>query len=192
MQRAARITWKAAGAALAVTGMFCRSSVPSLTPGVAYALMGVGVAMIGMGIAGDARSKACDTASVGVRQRYLREFLPAMGGYVVALFVSIWLLKGVEQPALRAVLALLPVPPVILAVRAIVRYIRGVDELQQRIELEAIGTATALVSMAYFSAGFLQSAKVIAIPADMAMMLVFPVTCVVYGVAKALLARRYS
>lgn len=138
-----------------------------------------------------AEQAGCDNSTSTLRRRYLREFLPAMGGYVVALGASIWLLHVVETPVLRVLLALLPVPPVALAVRAIVRYIRDSDELQRRIELEAVSAATALVSLLYFAGGLLQMAEVIDIPAGPAMFWVFPMICLVYAATKAFVSRRY-
>lgn len=134
---------------------------------------------------------ACDTGTPALRSRYLREFLPAMVGYVVTLFLSVWLLKRVDEPGLRALVALLPVPAIGLAMRAIIRYIRDVDELQQRIELEAVSFAAAFVSMLYIAGGFLQLAKVIDIPSGVAMIWVFPLVCFSYGLAKVVVARRY-
>ncbi|MGV8922225.1 MAG: hypothetical protein ACOH1L_02605 [Thermomonas sp.] len=134
----------------------------------------------------------CDSGTPALRSRYLREFLPAMAGYVVTLFLSVWLLKrGVDDPGLRALVALLPVPAIGMALRAIIRYIRDVDELQQRIELEAVSFAAAFVSMVYVTGGFLQLAKVIDIPSAVAMIWVFPLICASYGLAKMVVARRY-
>lgn len=135
----------------------------------------------------------CDTGTPALRSRYLREFLPAMAGYVITLFLSIWLLKqGVEEPALRALVALMPVPAIGMAMRAIIRYIRDVDELQQRIELEAVSFAAAFVSMVYIAGGFLQLAKVIDIPSSVAMIWVFPMICASYGLAKMVVSRRFQ
>jgi hypothetical protein len=133
----------------------------------------------------------CDESTPSLRRRYLREFTPAMVGYVVGLFVSMWLLKRVEEPVLRAIVALLPVVPVALVVRALMRYIRDADELQRRIELESVSMATALVSMLYLAGGFLQMAKVIDIPSGVAMFWVFPLVCLSYGLVKIVVARRY-
>src|SRR5690606_41353109 len=87
------------------------------------------------------RKTSCDASTPGLRRRYLREFVPAMVGYVVLLIVSMLLLKHVEDHALRAVIALLPVVPIALTLRAIVRYIRDADELQRRIDVEAMRPA---------------------------------------------------
>ncbi|MEO5630079.1 MAG: hypothetical protein ABIQ62_09980 [Thermomonas sp.] len=135
---------------------------------------------------------ACDTGTPALRSRYLREFLPAMAAYVVTLFLSVWLLKRVDEPGLRALVALLPVPAIGMALRAIIRYIRDVDELQQRIELEAVSFAAAFVSMVYIAGGFLQLAKVIDIPSGVAMIWVFPLICGSYGLAKIVVARRFQ
>lgn len=134
----------------------------------------------------------CDTGTPALRSRYLREFLPAMAGYVVTLFLSVWWLKRVDEPGLRALIALLPVPAIGLALRAIIRYIRDVDELQQRIELEAVSFAAAFVSMVYVTGAFLQLARVIDIPSGVAMVWVFPLICASYGLAKMVVARRYQ
>jgi hypothetical protein len=136
--------------------------------------------------------EACDTGTPALRRRYLREFLPAMAGYVVLLFGSLLLLKRVDEPVLRALLALLPVAPIALVMRAIIRYIRDADELQRRIELEAVSISTALVSLLYMSGGFLQAARVIDVPASAAMIWVFPLVCLCYGVAKAIVSRRFQ
>ena len=133
----------------------------------------------------------CDTAPPALRRRYLREFLPPMVGYMIALWISLVLLRQVEAEWLRALVALLPLPPIGFAMRAIVRYIRDTDELQRQIELEAVSIATALVSMLYLAGGFLQAAKVIDVPASAAMIWVFPLVCLVYGLAKVLVARRF-
>lgn len=134
----------------------------------------------------------CDAATPALRRRYMREFLPAMALYVVALCLSIWLLKRVDHVALRALVALLPVPPVGFALRAMMRYIRDADELQRRIEVEAVSIATACVSLGYLAAGLLQQARVIQVRADAAMIWVFPLVCLAYGLAKTAVSRRYA
>ena len=135
---------------------------------------------------------ACASSTPALRRRYLREFMPAMLAYVLLVLASAWLLKRVDAPWLRAVVALLPVPPIALGLRAIMRRIRDADELQRRIELEAISIATACVSLAYLGGGFLQAAKVIDIDAADAMIWMFPLVCLSYGVAKIAVSRRFS
>ena len=155
-------------------------------------LFGLGGSLVLAGVLKSRLPDMGDVSTPALRRRYMREFLPAMAAYVVMLFVSVWLLKRIDAPALRAVVALLPVPGVAMAMRAMLRHIRDTDELQRRIEVESIGIATALVSLGYLGAGFLQSAKVIDIPSSAAMIWVFPLVCVVYGLAKTVVSKRYS
>ncbi|MFR0657110.1 hypothetical protein SB719_21440, partial [Pantoea sp. SIMBA_079] len=81
---------------------------------------------------------SCAAGPPALQRRYTRDMLIGMGAYVALLVCSLLLLRHVEAPALRALVALLPVAPIALVLRAMVRFIRGVDELQQRIELEAV------------------------------------------------------
>ena len=92
---------------------------------------------------------------------------------------------------LRALVAVLPVLPIALMMGAGLRYLREIDELQRRIETEAIGIASLLVALLYFAGGLLQKAKVVDLDAAMAMIWVFPLLCAAYGIAKMVLARRY-
>ena len=125
-------------------------------------------------------------------RRYLRALWPIMVGYSLTLFLSIWLVKrGIDSVPLRAVVAVLPVLPIALLMRAALRYLREIDELQRRIETEAIGIASLLVSLLFFAGGLLQKAKVVDIDAAVAMIWVFPLLCLAYGLAKMVLAKRY-
>lgn len=134
----------------------------------------------------------CDSATPALRRRYLREFLPPMAAYVLLVLLSVWLLKRIDAAPLRALVALMPLPPIAFALRAIMRFIRDADELQRRIELEAVSISTAFVSFAYLTGGFLQSARVIEVRAADAMLWVFPLTCLAYGVVKVVVSRRYG
>ena len=108
-----------------------------------------------------------------------------------------WLARGRSRRLawlrvpLRALVALLPVPPIALVMHAFLRYLRQVDEFQRRIELEAIGVGALVVSMLYVVAAFLQIGKVIDVPASAAMIWVFPSMCIGYGLGKFLAHRRY-
>ena len=164
------------------------SPLPDFATGMLY---GTGFGLLFAAILRWRLPEGCDDSTPGLRRRYLREFTPGMVGYVLALFASLWLLKHVDDPLLRALVALLPVPPIALVMRALIRYIRDADELQRQIELESVSLATALVSMLYLSGGFLQMAKVIDIPSGVAMFWVFPLVCLSYGLVKTVVARRY-
>ena len=125
-------------------------------------------------------------------KRYLRALWPILVGYSISVFLSVWLIKrGIESVPLRALVAVLPALALLLMMRAALRYLREIDELQRRIETEAIGIASLLVSLAYFAGGLLQKAKVVDIDSAAAMIWVFPLLCAIYGIAKMVLTRRY-
>ena len=125
-------------------------------------------------------------------RRYVRALWPIMVGYSLTLFLSIRLIRrGIESMPLRALVAVLPALAIVLVMRVALRYLREIDELQRRIETEAIGIASLLVSVLYFAGGLLQLAKVIDIRAGVAMIWVFPLLCAIYGIAKMVLTRRY-
>lgn len=132
-----------------------------------------------------------DAVPKALSLRYRREMLPAMAGYVLAVLAWKRTLHLFEATWLRVLLALLPALMVLGVLRAFVRYVRDSDELQRRIELEAGAIAGLLVSAGYLAAGFLQSADLIAIPAKVAMLWVFPMLCFTYGITKVVIARRY-
>lgn len=180
----------AAGAAV-ISGVLFQLMRQSPGPMIAGIFAGLTIGLLFAALLRWQLPDACDSAPPQLRKRYSREMMVAMGGYAVLLFTSIWLLKYVDTTGLRAVIALLPVPPIALMLRAMIRYIRDADELQQRIELQAVSFATAFVSLLYLSGGLLQTARVLDVPASAAMIWVFPLVCLGYGLAKIVVARRY-
>lgn len=163
-----------------------------LEPTAGWAAAAILLSAVAIGaVAATRREAACSAAPAALQRRYTREVLVGMAVYMVLLFASLLLLRHVDAPALRGLVALLPAAPIAFVLRAMVRFIRGVDELQQRIELEAICIAAALVSFVYMTGGFLQMARVIDVPSGLAMLWVFPLVCGTYGIAKSIVARRY-
>ena len=125
-------------------------------------------------------------------KRYIRALLPIMGFYSLALFASIWVIKqGIASIPLRAVIAVSPALAILMLMWAALRYLREIDELQRRIETEAIGIASLLVSVLYFAGGLLEKAKVLHFDAAAAMIWVFPLLMLFYGGAKYIFTRRY-
>ena len=125
-------------------------------------------------------------------RRYIRALWPIMIGYSLTLFGSIWLIKrGIESMPLRALIAVVPALAIAALMWAGLRYLREIDELQRRIETEAIAASALLVSFVYFAGGLLQKAKVIAVPSADAMIWVFPMLMLAYAIAKFIAVRRY-
>ena len=128
-----------------------------------------------------------------VHKRYLREFIPAMLAYVVLIVLFGTLVPKTESVAWRVLLALLPLLPIVLAIRAIVRVIRDQDELERRIDLEAIAIAAMSTGFGYFSFGFLLNAN-IGLKVEPAAVAIWVMPCLfgAFGLAKLLVAGRYG
>lgn len=116
--------------------------------------------------------------------RHRNEFFPPMLAYVGVMLCWRHLLDAAGPGWPRVLVALAPAALVALVIRAMLRHARDSDELRRRIALESVAIAAALVGGAYMTAGFLQSAGVIALPADTAMLWVFPALCIAYAVVK--------
>ena len=132
-----------------------------------------------------------DAVPKSALRRYQRAMAMAMTGYVAVMLVWKPLLHAADATWLRVAIALLPAALMMWILRAFVRFVRDSDELHRRIELESGSIAALLVSAGYMAAGFLQSAELIAVPASLAMLLVFPAICLSYAITKVVVARRY-
>jgi len=165
--------------------------VPGLDTGAAVVLC-IGALLLAAMAATNRDPMGIDVAPPAVGRRYVRDLTATMGAYVLVLFVSLRLLGRIDPPLLRAAVALAPLLPIGLAMGVMVRYLRALDEMQQRIELESLGIATMLVSMLYMTGGLLQVAGLVEVAGVDAMISVFPLIAGVYGIARGLIARRYE
>ncbi len=127
-----------------------------------------------------------------VHRRYLREFLPASVAYAVLIIAYGFLARGLESVLWRCIRVVLPLVPVILMIRVMVRVIRDQDELERRIDLEAIAIASMVTGFGFFTFGMLlgasnwQAAK-----ADAVAIWVLPYLFLSFGLAKIWVSRRY-
>ena len=126
-----------------------------------------------------------------VYRRYLREFLPAMAAYMLIMFLLWPQVAHVRDAWLKAALALTPVLPMALVVRAMVRLVLGSDELEQRIHLIGLAAATAIVGVASMAGGFLAAAHVVVVDGTV-LFSVFPALVVIYSFARSWAGRRYG
>ncbi|GGB15717.1 hypothetical protein GCM10011324_27360 [Allosediminivita pacifica] len=105
----------------------------------------------------------------------MRGFLYLMLGlaaYGALLVLSQTVLSdGVEGQAARLLLALLPMLPALFICWVVVRSIRQLDELQRRVQLEALAVAFAGTALITFGYGFLEG---VGLP-RLSMFLVWPV-----------------
>lgn len=125
---------------------------------------------------------------------FSRAFAFAAAAYVVTIFSCVWLLKHslAEAPLyLRIPVALLPVAPIVWMIRLQVAMILARDELQRRIDLEAIAIASIGVGLGSLSLALLIVARVWDISGRTALVWVLPALSLCYGVARYWVARRY-
>jgi len=132
-----------------------------------------------------------DAVPKRLAKRYQRDVAWSMGTYVLVMLFWKRLLDMVDAVWLKWLIALFPALLVCWVMRAFVTYVRDSDEMQRRIELESGAIAALLVSAVYLALGFLQSARLIDVHAGSALIMVFPAMCLMYGIVKIFVARRY-
>ncbi|MBL8106549.1 MAG: hypothetical protein CNIPEHKO_03238 [Anaerolineales bacterium] len=124
-----------------------------------------------------------------VQKRYFKEFGISMGFYVVLLIASISVISNVELPkAVQVVIALIPVIPTIFVVIAVMRALRDSDELQQRIQLQAVTFSAIVTGLITFSYGFLENIGFPHFPS----LFIFPLMIALWGIGAGIFARKYK
>jgi hypothetical protein len=122
-------------------------------------------------------------------KQYLKELALAFAAYGLLLVGSIELLQHVAIAApWRDLLALTPMLAAVTMPWVIVRELRRMDELQRRIQLEALGFSFAGTAVLSFSYGFLEG---LGYP-RLSMFSVWPLMAVLWVVGLLLARRRYQ
>ena len=121
-------------------------------------------------------------------RRYAREFIIAMITYGIVIIISRLTLNSLEDSPWRFAIALLPFIPVLFLITGFVRYLSGIDELQQRIQLQAIGFAAGTTGLLTFAYGFLELEGFL----SLSTFLIFPLMILLWGVGLAYFSRRYE
>lgn len=123
------------------------------------------------------------------KHRYLWEFAVSLLAYVTVLIISVILLASLDiGPISRAMLSLMPVIPGLTICWAIVRQLRRVDELQRKIQFEALGLAFAATAIITFSYGFLEN---VGFP-KLSMFAVWPLMAAFWIIGYIISSRRYA
>lgn len=124
-----------------------------------------------------------------VQTRYFKEFGISMGFYVVLLIASISVLTKFELPKVaQIVVALIPVIPTVFVVIAVIRALRDSDELQQRIQLQAVTFSAIVTGLITFSYGFLENIGFPHFPT----LFVFPLLIMLWGIGAGIFSRKYQ
>ncbi len=121
-------------------------------------------------------------------RRYLRHFLVIMVLYVISVVISVRQLPLLKGTVGRIVAAIAPVLPLLLLVWAFLKYLNNVDELQQKIHLNAIAWAAGMTGLITMTIGFLEN---VGLP-RLSWLYIFPLMMALWGIGLAFFTRRYS
>ena len=123
------------------------------------------------------------------RKQYTKELTVALVAYGVVLAGSISLLTHVDVARpWRDLVALSPMIPAAAIAWVVLRDLRRMDELQRRIQLEALGFSFAGTAILTFSYGFLEG---LGYP-RLSMFTVWPILALLWIVGLGLARRRYQ
>ncbi len=128
-----------------------------------------------------------ETTTKNAGRQYMARIVGSTVVYAIAVVVSIRGLQHNSTAPWKYGLALLPVFPALFIPVAVVDFFRKMDEMQQRIQLEALAfgfTAAAVLTLSY---GFLQNAGLPAVN----WIWVWPVMGVCWALGLAVAKRRY-
>jgi hypothetical protein len=123
----------------------------------------------------------------GAGRAYVFEFGGAMLLYTIVIVVSVTLLKAQPHAAWRIPVALAPCVPAALGVAAFVRFLGRMDDLQRRIQLEALGLAFGATGILTFAYGFLEG---VGFP-HLSWVFIFPFMVMLWGLGLAVASWRY-
>ena len=122
-------------------------------------------------------------------KQYVKELATALVVYGAMLIGSIELLTHVDVARpWRDLIALSPMIPAAATAWIVLRELRRMDELQRRIQLEALGFSFAGTAILTFSYGFLEG---LGYP-RLSMFTVWPILAVLWVVGLAVARRRYQ
>lgn len=118
---------------------------------------------------------------------YLKEFGGAMLAYAILLPLSFGLIQAHPTAPWRIPVVLVPVVPIGLALWALLRFVARMDELQRRIQFEALVVAAGGTVVLTFAYGTLQN---VGLP-PLNLMFITPLLVVLWSLGLALASWRY-
>lgn len=119
--------------------------------------------------------------------RYFRDLFTSLLAYGGSLALAVYLLDRVPEGVAQWLVMLIPLPALALLAVAILRQIRGSDELESRITIEAMAIGFAIGSLATFTYGLLQVAGA----PNASWTLVWPVYVIGWIIGTIVVRRRY-
>jgi cation transport ATPase len=123
-------------------------------------------------------------------KRYRNQMLIWAITYCTVTYASVYTLKnaGIENFGLRTLIALLPMIPIAWVGVIIMRFIRSLDEFQQKIQLEAVVFSAVLTALLTGAYGFLEG---VGYP-KLDTIWILPMLMILWVVGQALARRRYQ
>jgi hypothetical protein len=119
---------------------------------------------------------------------YFRELFTAIAAYALTLFASISLVNANNTVWWRYIVVLIPMVPAVFVLRAVIRQLARMDELQRNIQLEALAFAFGATAILTFSYGFLER---VGLP-ELSMFFVWPVMAVFWIIGLGIANRKYQ
>ncbi|HHO56235.1 MAG TPA: hypothetical protein ENK21_07575 [Trueperaceae bacterium] len=87
-----------------------------------------------------------------------KQFILGIIFYAIAIIIQLIIMKIIELPQLgKIVIALIPMVPAVWGMMGWLKSQRELDELQQKIAVEAIGFSWGIIAIITFSYGFLET-----------------------------------
>lgn len=121
---------------------------------------------------------------------YLRGTVLAFTLYGAAIYVTDALLTNSNlTPAERTALALAPMLPVLLFVKAMLAFYRTLDELQRKVVGDAIVVAACMVGFGSFAWGWLEIRMAVPV---LPTVWVLPALFATFGIALPVVSRKYA
>lgn len=132
----------------------------------------------------------CEFSAKPAAKRYRRDIAIAGAIYVAIVLGAAFAIRNLDLPQwLIAVLAIAPLAPALMMLRAYLTFVRGMDEFQRSLQTEALVIAAAVIVFASFAYGFLEEwAGFPHVP----LIWVFPAFAFTFGLAHAFVRRRYK
>lgn len=191
LMRVAGVWATALGAVLVALAVIFAVAVPGVYPIVGYLLFPIGGSCLFVGLVWLVTSvwASKDPLSAATR-RYLRHVFPAMGGYVLAIVALTIVTRADMAVWLKALVALIPVLPMVWVVFSMWRFVRDSDELERRIQMESFYVTCGIVCLLSFAGGMLEIVEVVQIKAGL--FYVLPLMFLVYGLVHWITQRRYG
>lgn len=130
-----------------------------------------------------------ETAERRAVVQVFREMSVAAMSYLPTVLGGALAIKYFDPPQwVAALLAVAPIGPALLILRAQLRYTRSLDELHRRIHTEAMMIAAIVVAFATLGYGLLED---LADFPHISMLWVFPALCVAWSVANLFVRQKY-